>query len=155
MQYLGSDYHLAKLNDFKKTYKPSDAIRWYTKEPFAYQFLNKALRTEDIDIVVAYRFLIRDINAQLNDEQLNYCIKLEERDFDQTLDKVIHSYRGQAMSIDELEKLRQCVTQYISISTFFSTNRNKHIALGFACSNEVADLNKTTTFIPMNCSDKS
>ena len=53
-QYSGNDIQYAKISHFKIYNKSSDAITWYIKEPFIYQILNKALRTQDIDTVYTY-----------------------------------------------------------------------------------------------------
>jgi hypothetical protein len=53
-QYSGNDIQCNQISQLKKSYKSSDAIMWYTKEPFIYQLLNKALRIQDIDIFVFF-----------------------------------------------------------------------------------------------------
>lgn len=78
-QYAGNATQCAKIAEFKRSYRPSDAIMWYTKEPFVYEILKKALRIQDINTIFTYRFLIHDISVQLDDEQIQYCICLEKQ----------------------------------------------------------------------------
>jgi len=49
----------------------------------------------------------------------------------------IRVYRGQVMSIDELNTLRQSIHNLISINSFFSTSTNRHKAVGFLNSSEI------------------
>lgn len=138
-QYEGNPIQCARIAEFLRSYQPSDAIMWYTKEPFIYQILNKALRIQDIDTVFAFRFLIRDIYNQLENEQLEYLYKLDEENSESPLDKTLHTYRGQKMYIDEFENFKFSEGKYISINAFFSTSKNKQVSLAFIQTNEDDD----------------
>ena len=47
------------LMNSKKTYSSETAIWWYTRDSFIYRILNKALRTQNIQILISFRFLIK------------------------------------------------------------------------------------------------
>ncbi|CAF1321635.1 unnamed protein product [Adineta ricciae] len=138
-QYQENSVQCTKISEFKRTYRSTDAVMWYTKEPFLYQVINRALRIQDIDTVFAFRFLIRDIYDQLETEQIKYLMKLEEQSSSVPLEKVLHTYRGQKLSRDEFEVLKLSQGKYISINTFFSTSKNKQISLMFIQSFESND----------------
>jgi len=78
--------------------------------------LNKALRIQNIDLLFLFRFFIRDIYQQLKQYQQQSPIRV---------------FRGQVMSIDELNTLRQSINNFISINSFFSTSTNPDKALSF------------------------
>ncbi|UJR12093.1 hypothetical protein I4U23_016271 [Adineta vaga] len=106
--YRGNPVELAKIDEFFRIYNPKDSIRWYTKDSFIYRLLNKAFRTENIDIIFKFRFFIVDLYHQL--KQLH-------RPFTDTL------YRGQTMSVKELQLLKDSKDKLVSINSFFSTTK--------------------------------
>ena len=104
------------FTNLQKTYSSKNPVFWYTRESFLYKMLNKALRTQNIDILFLFRFFIRDICRQL---ERNQC------------QKPILSYRGQVLSNDELDNLKKSVGKLISINSFFSTTSYHCGALEF------------------------
>lgn len=116
-EYKGNQREITIINDFEKTYIPSRAIWWYTRQSFVYRLLNKALRVQNIDLIYQFRFFIRDLHRQLSENQCS---------------SPIHVYRGQLMFPDELQILKDSVGQYISINSFFSTSFNRDLALVFS-----------------------
>ena len=121
IQFLKQQYHdnrieLENINQFEKKYEPNKAIQWYTKECFFYKTLNLALRTEDIHLMFLYHSYIADIQQQLQKYQSN---------------QILHVYRAQIISKDELQKLKGSVGQFISINSFFSTTIQYSKALSF------------------------
>jgi hypothetical protein len=59
--YRDNAVELAKIEEFFRSYTPESCIRWYTKDSFRYRLLNKAFRTENIDIIFKFRFFIVDL----------------------------------------------------------------------------------------------
>lgn len=45
-----------KFRDFEQNYSANEALSWYTRDSFLFRMLNKALRTENIDIIYKFRF---------------------------------------------------------------------------------------------------
>ena len=119
--FAGNEQRLAKIAEFEATYQPSRSIYWYTRETFVYRLLNKALRYQNIDHLYQCRFLMRDIFNQLS----------ARKDFDQSH---FHLYRGQAMFNEEFYRLTRSSNQLLRINSFFSTTKDKQIAVGFAIS---------------------
>jgi tetratricopeptide (TPR) repeat protein len=118
-QYAGNETNLEILFELGTEYDHKKAVWWYSRQTFIYQILNCALRRQDLDVLVRFCFLICDLYKQLKTEQK----------FDQP---VVHVYRGQLMFVNELERLRTSKKRFISINTFFSTTRNRQLALIFA-----------------------
>ncbi|CAF1576832.1 unnamed protein product [Didymodactylos carnosus] len=121
-----SQKQLRKTEEFRQAYNANDAIRWYTDESFLYQRVNRALRSEDIDELYTYRFYIIDLCTQLSKE------------YQQNLNKhqMLKLYRGQLMSNEELEKLRNNIGNLISTNGFFSTTRDINVARLYITSNK-------------------
>ncbi|CAF3024043.1 unnamed protein product [Rotaria sp. Silwood2] len=55
-QYKNNRHVNEKIDEFEQTYTREEAVLWYTKDSFLYRLLNKALRTENIDIIYKFRF---------------------------------------------------------------------------------------------------
>ncbi len=112
-EYEGNDVELSILYEFEEHYSANDALWWYTRHSFLYRLLNKALRVQNIDLLFLFRFFIRDIEQQL---QKIKCTSS------------IHVYRGQLMSKDEVEILKNNTGQFISINSFLSTSIDRELA---------------------------
>jgi tetratricopeptide (TPR) repeat protein len=115
--YLGNSLELTKIDQFFRTYSPTDCIRWYTQDCFVYRLLNKAFRTENLDLIFKFRFFIVDLYHQL--KQLH-------RPFTGTL------WRGQTISVAELQRLKNTKEKLVSVNTFFSTTRSSNRAVSFS-----------------------
>ncbi|CAF1583027.1 unnamed protein product, partial [Rotaria sp. Silwood1] len=120
INYRNNESELRKIEEFIETYNSNDAIRWYTRDSGLYRILNAALRNENLDVIIAFRFLIKDIYKQLRDEY-----KKED----------IHVYRGQMLAKTEFEQMKSnTIGQYISMNTFLSASKSKNVALQFISS---------------------
>ncbi|CAF2046563.1 unnamed protein product [Rotaria magnacalcarata] len=64
-QYGDNSKELKIIDEFKRNYSPSSAIWWYTRECFTYTMSNKALRTQDIEIITKMGFFIRDLDQKI------------------------------------------------------------------------------------------
>ncbi|CAF3758372.1 unnamed protein product, partial [Rotaria magnacalcarata] len=115
-EYKNNEYELKNIREFERNYKPDAALCWYSRESFFYKTLNAALRKQEIHMLYLYRSFINDIYLQLKNNQAK---------------QPIYAYRGQMMSSEELNILRRCRDQFISINSFFSTSSNYHGARRF------------------------
>jgi hypothetical protein len=104
-------------------YSADQALWWYTRESFLYKMLNKALRVQNIDLLFLFRFVIADIYRQLTQNQCQSSVRV---------------FRGQVMSADELNLIRQSVNEFISINSFFSTSLDRSKVLRFLQSSGVS-----------------
>lgn len=132
--YKGNDKELKVVKEFSGGYSPDRALWWYTRESFLYRMLNKALRVQNTDILFLFRFLIVDIQKQLESNRYPSPVKL---------------YRGQVMSKDEVEMLKNSVNQFISINSFLSTSLDRNVARGFI-NNDSDDLQSVLFEIDAN-----
>lgn len=117
-QYSTNERILEKIGEFDRTYCSESAIRWYSREPFVYACLNRALRTLDVDAFIRMGFFLHDLNQQIKrsyEEQSNRSIPTTV-------------YRGQEMNKEDFEKLRQCPNGLLSFNNFVSTSANRNVA---------------------------
>lgn len=116
-EYAETNSTPSVITEFEHDYKPEKAVWWYTRNTFVYPMLNKALRTQNIERLLLFHFVIRDLYQQLKENQCRDRITV---------------YRYQYMSKDELKYLKRSINQFISTNSFFSTTANRDIAINFA-----------------------
>jgi tetratricopeptide (TPR) repeat protein len=121
--YRFNDKELKKIDKFRKNYSHGKAIQWYTEECFLYRLLNKALRTENIELIYSFRFFIIDL-----------CSEIKHEHSKQKTKEIFTTYRGQRISTEELDRWKNTCNNntIISINGFFSTSRDVKISLKFA-----------------------
>lgn len=117
--YKSNQHKLKKIEEFQRNYTSEKAIESYTNEPFLHKLLNKALRTEDIELIIAFRFLIIDLYNSI------------EKKKDQ---EIVNLYRGVQISTENLEHLKENVNKIISINGFFYASKNLDVYVKFICS---------------------
>ncbi|CAF1643631.1 unnamed protein product [Adineta ricciae] len=117
-QYHGNLNDLKIVDELEEYYYAPAAIFWYTRDSFLYRVLNRALRCRDDHVLVTMAFFIHDIYIGLQEKQKELAKE----------SSIIRVYRGQLMSIVELEKMKTSVGKYISINSFFSTTKQRQLA---------------------------
>lgn len=120
-------YHPNELDiirEFQETYTPQRALWWYTRESCLYRLLNKALRVQNIDVLYLFGFFLGDLARQLRQNQLSATVRV---------------YRGQMMSMEEVDQLKNSLGEYLSINTFFSTSLSRRKALKFLLDESSSD----------------
>ncbi|CAF0979591.1 unnamed protein product [Didymodactylos carnosus] len=123
-QCKDDSYERQVVDEFDREYSYDRAVWWYTRECFLYRMINKALRTQDIDVLYKIRFFIKHLHYQL------------KKMHSQSTNETMILYRGQAMSSEELDqKVKTNVGGLLSISEFLSTSNNKAAASTFAARN--------------------
>ena len=127
--YAENGPELSKISEFEKDYCSKNAIKWYTRASFLYRLVNEALRSEDVGFMYAFRFILRDLNTQLTELHSNYLQTLLEL---QLIPYTLTVYRGQLMSIQELDQIKRNVLGFISMNSFLSTSSNRNVALLFS-----------------------
>jgi len=120
-QYAENDNELKVIDEFDRNYNKSSSIWWYTRECFIYLMLNKALRIQDVEIIMKMGFFVRDLHQQIEHlySQLN------------NLNPFI-VYRGQGMLNNEFEKMKNSQGCLLSFNTFLSTSTKKTVSMNFA-----------------------
>ncbi|CAF3844841.1 unnamed protein product [Rotaria sordida] len=143
--YDGNKSELQNIEKFKQTYTPETAMRWYTNQCFLYKLLNKALRAQDIDMLIAFRFFISDLYQQLK----------ELYSATSHLEPITRVYRGQALPIHELDGIKSIIDQHLSLNSFLSTSLNREVALRFIPSIPTANKEKILFEIDIDPSIKN
>lgn len=123
--YRGNNEELQLIKEFEQTYTESETIRWYTKQCFIYRLCNKALRTEDIELLYLFRYYIQDLCKRLAAEYESFRKQREE-------EPVVKLYRGLKLTKEELTRFESNIGSLISTNGFLSTSRNYELALQFA-----------------------
>ncbi|CAF1481574.1 unnamed protein product [Rotaria sordida] len=123
-QYQGNTKELKLIKEFERTYRPSKAIWWYTRQCFTYKMLNRALRTLDGDIIIRMGFYLCDVHRQIE--------TLHTKQVSQYHGKTFLVYRGQGLSKVDHEKLVKSKGGLISFNNFLSTSKNRNVSLAFA-----------------------
>ena len=85
--------------------------------------MNKALRTEDVDLLYTFRFFIGDLTKALQHEHEKILSSREE---------ILTVYRGVKLDKEEFEKLKENRGKLISTNGYLSTSRLHRKALKFA-----------------------
>jgi tetratricopeptide (TPR) repeat protein len=129
IRYRADETVLKVIDEFENTYKPEFSILWYKRDSFVYRLLNKVMRQQNIKGILMFHFFIFDLFKQLNQIYHKF---IDDNVYEDDSNENI--YRGQFMLTDELDNLRKYLTHgtIISINSFFSTTRDKNVALDFA-----------------------
>jgi hypothetical protein len=90
---------------------------------FCFRFINKALRTEDVDVLYQFRFYIIDLSEQL---------ELKFMQLKATQKEVLKLYRGLKLSYDEVANFQRSIGNLISTNGYLSTSSDRSVAYGFA-----------------------
>ncbi|CAF1549453.1 unnamed protein product, partial [Rotaria sp. Silwood1] len=123
-KYKGNKTELNVIDEFQRTYRPSKAIWWYTRQCFTYNMLNRALRTLDGDIIIRMGFYLCDVHRQIED--------LHSKQINKYHGKTLLLYRGQGLLTADFEKIAKNKGGLISFNNFLSTSKNRKISLEFA-----------------------
>lgn len=124
-KYFQNDARDLKIVDeFAAQYTSDDAITWYRKPGFLFKLLNRASRTQNLDLIFDLRYYIQDLYRQL---EIEYQ-KQRENFTSRTV------YRGQKMRDEDFQALckakdNKCL---ISFNSCISTSYDKDVANIFA-----------------------
>ncbi|CAF3827795.1 unnamed protein product [Rotaria sp. Silwood1] len=121
--YRGNKKEIRAIEDFEKTYRSEDSILWYSKQTFVYKLINKALRTEDINLLYIFRFFIGDLSEALQQEHTKILSSKH---------KILNVYRGVKLDKEEFDKLKENQGKLVSTNGYLSTSQRKSLALSFA-----------------------
>ena len=122
--YKGNEKELKIIKEFQMTYKRKHSIWWYTRDCFLYRMLNDALRWMDLETIMKMDFFIRDLHERIT--------SLHAKEWKQSHRKEsFNVYRGQKLSRNHFEQLRQAKSGLLSFNNFLSTSTNREIALKF------------------------
>lgn len=86
------------------------------------RFINKALRTEDIDVLYHFRFYIIDLCKQLELQ----CNEMKSKQ-----NEILKLYRGLKLGSTELESFQNNIGNLFSTNGYLSTSRLRSVAYEF------------------------
>ena len=89
----------------------------------SFRFINKALRTEDVEVLYHFRFYIIDLCKQL---------ELKFLQLQATQIGILKLYRGLKLSRAEITSFEQNIGNLISTNGYLSTSRLRSVAYHFA-----------------------
>ena len=115
--YRHDSANLIMIDEFERTYEPSHAINWYSRPSFVAHLVNKALRTEDIDLLYSFRFFIVALSESIRSLSMA-----------QSTGKTYHLYRGLTLSPIEIDKFHSNIGNLLSPNGFMSTSRSAGVA---------------------------
>ncbi|CAF1018912.1 unnamed protein product [Adineta ricciae] len=137
-EYKDNEIEKRRINEFRENYTPATSIHWYTRDSFVYRVLNKALRVQNIDVLVAFRFIIKDIHEQLSKLQ-----QAQNANF-------IKVYRGQCIKRAQVQEMKSNIGGIISFHHFLSTTLRRSKALEFI-PGSLADPNLVYVLLEIEC----
>ena len=139
--YQTNPFQLKKIDEFHRSYQSHQAIRWYTEECFLYRLINKALRSENIQLLFLLRFYIIDLISAIEKqhERIQYRTSL-------------CVYRGSQIPRDELKKLQANIGRIVSMNGFLSTSKDVNVALQFASPTHVDEQFESVIYKITTCS---
>lgn len=121
--FINNPSKLRVIDEFDKTYVPQRAVYWYTRVGFLYNLVNQVLRQQNIEGLLLLHFFIRDLDIQL----LSAMDQTENDDWNQRTTL----YRGQRMSLNEIEDLKKSYQMGFFYS-FLSTTTSIEVARMFS-----------------------
>ena len=123
-------FSLQAITDFEQNYRADSAISWYTSKYFIHSTVNKALRNLDTQALAKMAVYIRDLHRHLE--------KLHKQQFNTgSTSQIFTLYRGQGLSNEDFEKLRETKGGLFSFNNFLSTSRDRNVSNMFASSASV------------------
>ncbi|CAM4801575.1 unnamed protein product [Rotaria magnacalcarata] len=124
---------LKRIEEFSNDYSSALAIQWYTADSFVHKLVNHALRSENVDLLYAYRLFISDLSTEikrLQTKQQTVSGSLISK-IKSGLGSRIKLFSGQRLRKGEIEKLKQSIGTIISINGFLSTSMDLSEAKDF------------------------
>jgi hypothetical protein len=106
-RYHNISDELKIIKEFETGYSSDRALWWYTRDSFLYRMLNRALRVQNIHLLFLFRFIIRDIEQQLERYKCQTPIRV---------------YRAQLMSNEEVQMFFSTSLDRQRARSFFSTH---------------------------------
>ena len=119
--YQGNHTQMKLIDQFEQNYQRSLSIWWYTRDSFLYWMLNKALRTQDTEMIIKMGFFLQDLHYQIQD----LYSKTKN-------DKYNIVFRGQGIAHEEFDKIKRSKGGLLSFNNFLSTSIDRQVAYLYA-----------------------
>ncbi|CAF5140301.1 unnamed protein product, partial [Rotaria sp. Silwood1] len=116
---LQDDVDEDEIKKVQREYRNHTSIWWYTAPYFMYSMLNRGLREMDVDIILKMGFFIRHLHQHITElhreQQGNMPAKFQV-------------FRGQGLSMEDFEKMKNTKGGLMSFNNFLSTSHNREIS---------------------------
>ncbi|CAF1330942.1 unnamed protein product [Rotaria sordida] len=123
---LQDDIDEGEIRMVEKKYSDHTPIWWYTAPYFIYSMLNRGLRLMDVDIIIKMGFFIRHLHQHI--EKLYH----EHQQSSTKATAPFTVFRGQGLSVENFDKMKQTKGGLMSFNNFLSTSENRQVSLKFA-----------------------
>ena len=109
----------------EREYQSHTPIWWYTAPCFLYSLLNRGLRLMDTEIIMKTGFFIRHLQKHIDKVY-------REQQAQNPMPSEFIVFRGQGLSYEYFEKMKQTEGSLMAFNNFLSTSRNREISIDFA-----------------------
>ena len=114
-----------KIALVEREYRNHTPIWWYTAPYFLYSMVNRGLRLMDTEIIIKTGFFIRHL--QMHMEKVH-----REQQAKNPITAEFTVFRGQGLSHEYFDKMKQSKGGLMAFNNFLSTSRDRQISLVFA-----------------------
>ena len=115
-QYTDDPNELKIIDEFEETYPDHTPIWWYTRQCFLYVILNRALQTQDIEVIIKMSPFIHDLHRQLEKIQADG-------------ESFLALFRCQNATVDDFEKMKTSRGNLLSFNNFMLADTNYETSL--------------------------
>ena len=114
-----------KIALVEREYRNNTPIWWYTAPYFLYSMVNRGLRLMDTEIIIKTGFFIRHLQKHM--EKVH-----REQQAKNPITAEFTVFRGQGLSREYFDKMKQSKGGLMAFNNFLSTSRDQQISLVFA-----------------------
>ncbi|CAF1107898.1 unnamed protein product [Adineta ricciae] len=115
-KYYDIDVELKLLQAFEQNYSANQALDWYMRDSCIYRVLKRAVRQQNLKLLLFFRFFLQDIHQIIESKKCTSPVRV---------------YRSQLLTKNELTEIYNSINHFISINTFFSTSICRELVLMF------------------------
>ncbi|CAF0955186.1 unnamed protein product [Rotaria sordida] len=123
---LQDDIYEGEIRMVEKKYRDHTPIWWYTAPHFIYSMLNRGLRLMDVDIIIKMGFFIRHLHQHIQK------LYNEQQQSSTKATAPFTIFRGQGLSVENFDKVKQTKGGLMSFNNFLSTSENRQVSVKFA-----------------------
>lgn len=114
--YADDPNELKIIDEFAETYPDHSPVWWYTRQCFLYVMLNRALQTQDIEVIIKMSPFIHDLHRNLE--------KLQRDDI-----PFLALFRCQNATVEDFEKMKTSQGNLLSFNNFMLADTNYETSL--------------------------
>jgi hypothetical protein len=131
MAWQGNPQKLSFLQELQEGYTSDRGVSWLVRDPFFPSIIDNVYKFVSIDIMFQCRGFIRDIQKQLEQHKCT---------------STIEAYRGQSMSNEDFEVLKNSIGKIIAMKSFLWSSLDRKTALVYTPDSNSSDEYKCVLF---------